>query len=332
MRILSAVLAAVGGIVLSWSSGAQATFHIVVIDQVFLGFEEAPAAQFVMLRTEEDLQTFVHKQVVSAFDASGGALTQFAAFCADTPACDLPEVSPACAQGGCPTATERNNDSRILIATAWAQDLFCVTPDLLATGTLPQPSGRVCYGDTGRFFSDSCFAAGAVDCVAYGSFSGDNGIFGAPVASPMPGQALVGDPARQAQCNLKTDRTAVCVGGDKANMTCTGLATECPGGACVACPGGSCRNLLASSAGFSSGPPAPENFHGDVGVLDGLAGDPEGSGAIDPSDVGAEADVLFEADRRCALPAVRRGADANLDTRVSAADVIATIQIVTAAG
>ena len=80
---------------------------------------------------------------------------------------------------------------------------------------------------------------------------------------------------------------------------------------------------------------SPQNFHGDIGGA-GLAGDPEGTGAIDPDDIDAEAAVLFEANAtgasgpltRCALPAAQRGADANLDTQVTAADLIATIQIV----
>ena len=53
---------------------------------------------------------------------------------------------------------------------------------------------------------------------------------------------------------------------------------------------------------------------------------------LDVDDIAAEVAVLFETNWRCSLPATRRGADANFDTRVSAADVIATIRIVAAAG
>ena len=90
-------------------------------------------------------------------------------------------------------------------------------------------------------------------------------------------------------------------------------------------------NLLDSSMGFSAGVPTPRNFHDDKGALDGIAGDPEGTGVVEADDIPAEVSVLFEADRRCTLPAERRGADANLDTRVNAADISATIQIVHAA-
>jgi len=302
---------------------ANATYHVVVIDQMFPGFEPAPGAQFVMLRNEFAAQTFVHRQTISTFGPDGTALTNFAAFCST---CDLPASSPACTQGDCPDAFG-GNDAHVLIATAWARDLFCVTPDLLATGTLPYPDGRVCWADTGRVFGPTCLATGPVDCVAYGQFSGDNGLFGTPVASPPLGQALVGEPARLAQCDLVIDRTAVCVGGDDANMACP--PSPCTNGTCETCPQGSCRSLLSSAAGFSAGAPTPQNFHGDLGAIDGVAGDAQGTGTVDPGDVRAELDTLFEADHRCDLPTTRRGADANFDTRISAADLIVTVQIVT---
>ena len=274
--------------VLLAASPAHATFHIMVVDQMFPGFEEAPGAQYVVLRMELPLQIAVFGQPLPIYDASGTSEGNFAAFCA-TPrsSCSFPVVSPACAAGGCPDAFASNN-SRIFVATRWAQDLFCLTADLLATKNLPYPAGRVCFGDCS--LRTDC-GDGPVDCVAYGSFTGNNGPFGSPAVSPMLGQALVASP----------DRTNQFIGG----------------------------HLLDDSLGFSIGTPMPKNYHGDVGALDGLAGDPDGTGVLDIGEVAEEVDVLFEASRRCALPAMRRGADANLDTRIGAADVIATIKIVT---
>jgi len=268
---------------------ARATFHVITIDQMFPGLEEAPAAQYVVLRMEAPLQIAVYAQPVPIYDASGTSAGNFAAFCA-TPrsSCSFPTVSPACAAGGCPNAFA-SNDSRVFVATRWAQDLFCLTADLLATSSLPYPVGRVCFGDCS--LRTDC-GDGPVDCLAYGNFTGDNAQFGSPAVSPMLGEALVASP----------DRTNQFIGG----------------------------HLLNDSLGFSIGTPAPRNFHGDAGALDGLAGDSNGNGAVNAGDIAEEVDVLFDAGRRCGLPAMRRGADANLDTRVGAADVIATIQIVNA--
>ncbi|MFQ5666314.1 MAG: hypothetical protein ACE5I7_07760 [Candidatus Binatia bacterium] len=266
----------------------HATFHVIVIDQVFPGLAQAPDAQYVMLKTQAPLQVVVFDQPVAIFDVSGSPLGDFARFCASRLACSLPTVSPACSAGGCPTSFE-SEGSRILVATPLAQGLFCVTADLIATGELPYPDGRVCFGDCD--LRPDC-PSGPVDCLAYGAFSGDNGIFGIPAGSVLPGAALVASPDRRNQ---------------------------------FAQP-----NLLDNAAGFSSGVPLPQNFRGDVGALDGVAGDATGTGILDESAIDAEVGVLFEADGRCALAPPRRGADANFDARVNAADVVAAIQVITA--
>jgi hypothetical protein len=55
-----------------------------------------------------------------------------------------------------------------------------------------------------------------------------------------------------------------------------------------------------------------------------------GTGLVDVANIAVEVEVLFETNQRCSLPAVRRGADANFDTRLGAADITATIRIVVA--
>lgn len=290
-RYSAALLLAVSG-VLAFAQPACATFHIIGIDQAFFGYPQAPDAQYVMLRLEFNAQTNVHGQPLPVEDGSGNPQAPFATFCSTTVShCNLPTVSPACSSGGCPTAL-KGDGSRIWIATQRAQDLFCITADLVATGTLPFPNGRVCWAASCENFCTT--NQGPVDCVAYGSFpAADNGIFGNPAVAPVLGEALVGSPDRQTQFN----------GG----------------------------NLLDDAAGFSLGAPTPENFHGDIGAA-GLSGDPGGTGVIAPENVDQQVSVMFQTDRRCdpELAPARRGADANLDTRVSAADLIATIQIVTA--
>jgi hypothetical protein len=286
-RVSRSVAYAVVGLCLS-AIPALATFHIMVIEEVFFGLPEAPAAQFVVLEMQAPVQTAVYGQPFGRFDASGAALEPFAAFCA-TPraACSFPTVSPACSAGDCPTAFDANGRS-VLAATRWAQGLFCVTADVSATQSLLYPDGRVCFGDCG--LRSDC-GDGQVDCLAYGGFSGDNGIFGIPATAPSLGMALVGSP----------NRTNQFLGG----------------------------NLLDNATGFSVGAPTPRNFHDDVGSIDGMAGDANGDLTLGPEDVGGEVDNLFASATRCGLPANQRGADANFDTRVSAADLIKVLGLVT---
>lgn len=288
MKRLAGVVAAI--IVMGIALPARATFHIMVIQQLFAGFADAPA-QYVVLELQAPLQTAVYGQPVLANDAAGEPLDPFGVFCSvPRQQCILPGVSPACSAGDCPQPFNAEG-SRILVATRWAQDLFCVTADLPASGRLPFPDGRVCFGDCDTH--PDC-PSGPVDCLAYGAFTGDNGIFGGPAPSPMLGEALTGSPDRRNQFN----------GGQ----------------------------MLDNSIGFTIDIPAPRNFHGDEGRLDGLPGDPRGTGVLDAAGVEAEVRTLFEADHRCELAAARRGADANLDTQVNAADLVRTIQIVSPQG
>jgi len=88
------------------------------------------------------------------------------------------------------------------------------------------------------------------------------------------------------------------------------------------------------AVGFGVGKPKPQNYHGDIGNA-GVPGDSQGSGLFDADEVAGVVEVMFEfADQRCApmLEPSRRGADANLDTVITAADIVATIKLVAAAG
>ena len=87
-------------------------------------------------------------------------------------------------------------------------------------------------------------------------------------------------------------------------------------------------NTSDNQADFELHAPTPRNNPGMSGSIDGVPGDPDGTGTVDIANLGHEVAVLFEAGKRCDLSdPTRRGADANVDTRVNAADVTATIQI-----
>lgn len=74
--------------------------------------------------------------------------------------------------------------------------------------------------------------------------------------------------------------------------------------------------------------PSPQNVEGAVGMIDGTPGDADGSGAVDTDDLDEIGGLAFAAQKRCAVAAARRGADANADTRISAADLIATADLI----
>jgi hypothetical protein len=85
-------------------------------------------------------------------------------------------------------------------------------------------------------------------------------------------------------------------------------------------------------ADFQLGEAEPENNRGEVGAIQGMVGDSDASGQVDSADIAAEVELLFEAGMRCEVEDPdRRGADANLDTRIGAADVTQTIRAMSGA-
>jgi len=75
--------------------------------------------------------------------------------------------------------------AKILIASAKARDLTGLAPDFpLPPGYLRPTAGRVCYAVATQN------GLAAVDCVAYGAFTGDNGTFGPPTTRTPDNRAL----------------------------------------------------------------------------------------------------------------------------------------------
>ncbi|HVN87900.1 MAG TPA: hypothetical protein VMW17_23925 [Candidatus Binatia bacterium] len=191
---------------------------------------------------------------------------------------------------------------RILMGTKRAEDLFCLAMDQIAGGALTAPDGRICFG----------LFTGPVTCLAYGDYAGDNTGFGHPAMAPDLGKALV-----------RQNLSGHCAGGTNADNPCNADA-DCRSGSCA---------YDDNASDFAAGDPLPQNTTQQAGAIDGTPGDPDGIGTVRPEGIEHEVAVLFEADRRCDLTdPSRRGADANLDTRIDAADVTATVQIVAAAG
>ena len=74
----------------------------------------------------------------------------------------------------------------VLVATARLGELVGLVPDLvLPTGLLLSENGRVCYRA-----ADALGDFSTIDCLAYGSFTGSNGTYGAPVRANPTNRSL----------------------------------------------------------------------------------------------------------------------------------------------
>ena len=128
---------------------ARADFHFMSIVEFFPGSVAAPNAQYVMLQMYSGGQTNLNQHRVTLHDASGQEI-------------DRATFTGPVANGA--------NQARILIATPEANTFFSVTADLTSSFALPLVGGAVCFD--------------FVDCVAWGSFSGAQGLPGGPVGTP----------------------------------------------------------------------------------------------------------------------------------------------------
>lgn len=104
---------------------ARASFHFMVIQEIFVGTSAAPDAQFVELRMTSGGQTQVSGHRITAANADGSGAQDFAVF------------DHNMANGA--------NGSRILACTQAAQQLLQMTCDATASPVLRLGSGRVTF-------------------------------------------------------------------------------------------------------------------------------------------------------------------------------------------
>jgi hypothetical protein len=156
-QMRSIATAAVVVIVLGTASPASATFHDMSIREVYPGSLAEPTAEYVELQMWRSGQNFVGGHTLRTYSATG------------TPTAT---VLPADVLSGA-------NQSTILIATTGAETKFGVAADapLAAADLLNPAGGAVCWE--------------AIDCVAWGSFSGSlPSSTGTPAAAIVDGMAL----------------------------------------------------------------------------------------------------------------------------------------------
>jgi hypothetical protein len=188
-------------VVLLHAGRAWAPFHLIAIDEVFLGTPECPNAQYVMLRLLSPGMVFVNNQTVRGQNPDGSSGGDFGKF-------PNKQLSNGLA------------DARFIVGTSAAAGLFGMTFDATASGQLTSSGGRVCFG----FFPIGTTTP--VDCVAYGDFTGDNGIYGMPADAPPLGMAL------SRQTNGMDNKADFAVGAPapRNNAGDAGTLGQCPSG------------------------------------------------------------------------------------------------------
>ena len=165
-------------------SPAFATFHLMVVQEVFPGTASAPPAQYVLLRMTGSGQNFLSGTFIDVQDANGVVLGRFGTF--DHNVANAGTLG--CVYPNCPA---------IVIGTSAAQTLlgfsFDQIVDLQAGHVaLSLPGGRLCFRSS---------TGSAIDCVAWGNYTGVNTIptptingcdanFGAPAAALALDHAL----------------------------------------------------------------------------------------------------------------------------------------------
>lgn len=122
-----------------WAPAASATFHLILVREVYPGSEANPGAEYVELQMYAPGQNFVAGHVLRTYGATG-AVSGVNTFASDV-------------AGGA-------NQSTIVIATPAAEAQFGIAADgtLSPAGQLDPAGGAVCWE--------------SLDCVSWGSFSG----------------------------------------------------------------------------------------------------------------------------------------------------------------
>lgn len=201
---------------------ALASFHLVKVRSVFPGTAASPNAQYVVLQSYAAAQNFFGSHKVHVYDAAGVEVAG----------------SPFTFAGTLPNGPDQMT---ALISTAEAATLFGITADLTMTAVLPLTGGKVCWD--------------ALDCVAWGSYSGSMTGVGTPFNAPVGlvrGQAMT---RRLDICMGATTLEACDDTGDSANdFAFAAPAPKNNAGTTGAPPSSTCgNNILESLEGCDDG-------------------------------------------------------------------------------
>lgn len=147
------------------SQPAYASYHLMMIREVFAGSAAQPNAHFVELQMHSSGQNFVSGKQVKIFNAGGAEVGSFA----------FPN-----------SVTNGANQASILVGTPEVQTAFGVTPDLTMTPVIGAPGGKACFFDPGDYNNP---VAVNIDCVSWGTFA-PGGDTGTPAPTIPAGMSL----------------------------------------------------------------------------------------------------------------------------------------------
>lgn len=171
---------------------AQATFHLMSVREVYPGSAAAPQSSYVELQMYADGQNLVGGHAVTLYDATGGTIGSFAF------GANLPGVGAS--------------QQTILIGDSSVQAAFGVTPDLVDSGfNVPASGGAACW-------------SGAIDCVAWGNFSGSTP---SAAGTPADGSGIPDGMAIRRKTSAGTC-TNLLDGADDTNDSATDFANATP--------------------------------------------------------------------------------------------------------
>lgn len=129
---------------------ASATFHEIMVKEVFPGTAASPNAQYVVLQAWAQFQNAVGGHTLTVYDAAGASVGTFT-------------FSGPLGNGA--------NQMSIFIATPEAATLFNLTADLAMTPVISAAGGKVCWETW--------------DCAAWGNYTGPAAGVGTPFGVPV---------------------------------------------------------------------------------------------------------------------------------------------------
>jgi hypothetical protein len=145
---------------------AHASFHLMMIKEVFAGSAAQPNAHFVELQMHAAGQNFVAGKQVKIFDAAGNAV-------------GTSTFSASVSNGA--------NQASILVGTAEVQAAFGIAPDLtMSAAVISAAGGKACFHDPGDTYASPV----DIDCVAWGNYVGPNTGTGTPTAAIASGMSI----------------------------------------------------------------------------------------------------------------------------------------------
>ena len=132
---------------------ARASFHLIKITEVYGGASNDPEAQYVEIQTYASDQTFLAGRRIAVFDAAGAEGGSF-------------EFTRNLSNGA--------EGAYALVATPEAEATLGVTADLHMDPVIDLSGGRICFLDDML----------PIDCVSWGSYSGESSGTGTPFNAP----------------------------------------------------------------------------------------------------------------------------------------------------